>query len=282
MKVFSDIVSLREELSSLKNMNYKIGLVPTMGYLHEGHISLIRTSKGENDITVLSIYVNPTQFALDEDLDNYPTDLENDKKVAKEAGADIIFIPCNEIMYSNNHLTYVTVDNLTNNLCGKSRPTHFNGVTTIVTKLFNIVQPDKAYFGQKDAQQAIIIKKMVNDLNIPIKIIECPIVREKDGLAMSSRNAYLNKNERNKATILYKSLQYAKSLIIKGERNAHKITSNIANMITKESGVNIDYINVVDVNTLEDISILKGNILIAIAVKLGDTRLIDNIRLEVQ
>ena len=281
MKIFDNIIDLRKYLANIRKDNKNIGLVPTMGYLHKGHISLIDKSVQQNDITVLSIYVNPTQFAPNEDYKTYPNDLENDKRLAQDAGADIIFIPNNKIMYPDNYLTYVTVNNLTDNLCGKSRPTHFRGVTTIVTKLFNIVQPNRAYFGQKDAQQVIIIKKMVKDLNIPVDIITCPIIREKDGLALSSRNTYLNNEERQQATVLFESLQLAKSYIDNGEHSASVIETIIRKMITQKPSTNIDYISIVNADTLKNINHIKGNILIALAVKVGNTRLIDNIKLEV-
>jgi len=281
MKIFNDINELRKHLEIYRTEGKTIGLVPTMGYLHKGHISLVQKSVKDNDITVLSIYVNPTQFGPTEDLDKYPKDLENDKKLAKEAGVDVIFIPTNSVMYLDNHATYVNVDNLTDNLCGKSRPTHFRGVTTIVTKLFNIVQPNGAYFGQKDAQQAIVIKKMVKDLNMPIDIIICPIVRENDGLALSSRNTYLNTEERNQATILYESLQKSKECIKNGEQSATIIKDMIKEMIEEKPSATIDYISIVNEDTLEDIDYIQGNILIALAVKIGQTRLIDNLRMEV-
>lgn len=281
MKIFDNIIDLRKYLANIRKDNKSIGLVPTMGYLHKGHISLIDKSVQQNDITVLSIYVNPTQFAPNEDYKTYPNDLENDKRLAQDAGADIIFIPNNKIMYPDNYLTYVTVNNLTDNLCGKSRPTHFRGVTTIVTKLFNLVQPNRAYFGQKDAQQVIIIKKMVKDLNIPVDIITCPIIREKDGLALSSRNTYLNNEERQQATVLFESLQLAKSYIDNGEHSASVIETIISKMITQKPSTNIDYISIVNADTLKNINHIEGNILIALAVKVGNTRLIDNIKLEV-
>lgn len=281
MEIFHDIQKLRQLLDSKRLEGKNIGFVPTMGYLHKGHLSLIKNSAKENDITVLSIYVNPTQFGPNEDLDNYPSDLDNDIKIAKEAGADIIFIPNNEMMYLDNHVTYVNVHELTNNLCGLSRPTHFQGVTTIVTKLFNIVQPKRAYFGQKDAQQAIIIKRMVKDLNIPVDVVICPIIRENDGLAMSSRNTYLNQQERSQATVLYESLQQAKILIEAGESNSSVIKNTMEDIINSKPSASIDYINIVSQENLKDIATIKGNILIAIAVKIGNTRLIDNIQMEV-
>ncbi|GMQ60400.1 pantoate--beta-alanine ligase [Vallitalea sediminicola] len=281
MKILNDINELRKHLEIYRTEGKTIGLVPTMGYLHEGHISLVEKSVTDNDITVLSIYVNPTQFGPNEDLDKYPRDIENDKKLAKEAGVDVIFIPTNSVMYQDNHTTYINVNKLTNNLCGKSRPTHFRGVTTIVTKLFNIVQPNRAYFGQKDAQQAIVIKKMVKDLNIFIDIIICPIIRENDGLALSSRNTYLSIKDRKQATILYQSIQESEECIKSGEHSATIIKDIIRKMIEEKPSATIDYISIVNEDTLEDIDYIKGNILIALAVKFGRTRLIDNLRMEV-
>lgn len=281
MRIIKEIKALRLFLDGMRREGKEIGFVPTMGYLHQGHLSLIQASAKENDITVLSIYVNPTQFGPGEDLDQYPSDLENDKKLAEEAGADVIFIPDHNIMYKDNHATYIQVNGLTNQLCGHSRPTHFQGVTTIVTKLFNIVQPDHAYFGQKDAQQAIVIKRMVKDLNMPITIVVCPIVREADGLAMSSRNTYLSTEEREQATILYQSLQKAKALIDSGERSSETVKAMIRQMIHGKPTAEIDYVSIVSTHTLEDIEILEDKILLALAVKVGKTRLIDNLQMEV-
>lgn len=282
MKIFKNIDELRHFLGSIRREGKSIGFVPTMGYLHKGHLSLIEASVRENDVTVLSIYVNPTQFGPAEDLDQYPRDLENDKKLVKEAGADLIFIPDNEMMYKDHHATYVNVNGLTNQLCGASRPTHFQGVTTIVTKLFNIVQPHRAYFGQKDAQQSIVIKRMVKDLNMPVSVVVCPIVREADGLAMSSRNTYLSIKERKQATILYKALQEAKLKIESGEQSSRIIKSTIEQMIRTQPAAVVDYVSIVSQNTIEDIDDLKGKILIALAVKIGKTRLIDNLQMEVR
>lgn len=281
MKVFHDIQTLRVFLDDIKREGKTIGFVPTMGYLHEGHLSLIEASVKENDITVLSIYVNPTQFGPDEDLDHYPRDIENDKKLAEDAGANVIFIPDHHIMYKNNHVTYVQVNGLTHQLCGQSRPTHFQGVTTIVTKLFNIVQPNRAYFGQKDAQQAIVIKRMVMDLNMPITIVVCPIMREADGLAMSSRNTYLSPEEREQATVLFEALQKAKVLIDSGERSSKTVKAMMTKLIHTKPSATIDYVSIVGTDTLEDIENLEDNILVALAVKIGKTRLIDNLQMEV-
>ncbi len=281
MKIVKEIEALRLFLGGMRREGKEIGFVPTMGYLHQGHLSLIQASAKENDITVLSIYVNPTQFGPGEDLDQYPSDIENDKKLAEAAGADLVFIPDHNIMYKDNHATYVQVNGLTNQLCGHSRPTHFQGVITIVTKLFNIVQPDRAYFGQKDAQQAIVIKRMVNDLNMPITIVVCPIIREADGLAMSSRNTYLGAEEREQATILYQSLQKAKALIDSGERSSETVKAMIRQMIHGKPTAEVDYVSIVSAHTLEDIETLEDKILLALAVKVGKTRLIDNLQMEV-
>jgi pantoate--beta-alanine ligase len=252
-----------------------------MGFLHEGHLSLIRAAKKENDLVVVSIFVNPTQFGVGEDFEAYPRDLDNDAKLSEAAGADVIFNPSISEMYPEKYQTYVEVLEITNKLCGLSRPTHFKGVTTVVNKLFNIVEPDRAYFGQKDAQQVAVIQKMVRDLNMNVDIIPCPIVREVDGLAMSSRNTYLNLEQRNAALVLSKSLFTAKDMINKGNRDAVEIKEAIIKMINSEPLAAIDYVEIVDALTLNDITTIKDSILIALAIKIGRTRLIDNILVEV-
>ena len=251
-----------------------------MGYLHEGHESLIRKASEENDRVVVSIFVNPIQFGPKEDLSTYPRDLERDSKVCERAGADIIFHPENEEMYFNDFSTFVDMNGLTAELCGKSRPTHFRGVCTVVTKLFNIVAPDRAYFGEKDAQQLAVIKRMVRDLNIDIEIIGCPIVREKDGLAKSSRNTYLSVEERNAAIILNKSLTLAKEKIQAGERDSEIIIKLIEEVINSEKLARIDYIEVVDSLSMEKVERIEKSVLVAIAVFIGKTRLIDNFTYE--
>lgn len=281
MMIFNSILKLRQHLEDKRKEGFTVGFVPTMGYLHQGHLSLIKTSVEENDLTVLSIYVNPTQFAPNEDLDKYPRDIEKDKELAQEVGADIIFIPTDEIMYKKGHRTYVNVEGLTEHLCGRSRPTHFQGVTTIVAKLLNIVSPHRAYFGQKDAQQAIVIKRMVEDLNMHVKVVVCPIVREEDGLAMSSRNTYLGESERHQAVVLYKALQEAKTAIGQGLNEASKVRELMHQRVLTQSAARIDYVSIVNEDTLEEVTKIKGKILIAIAVKFGSIRLIDNIRMEV-
>lgn len=249
-----------------------------MGYLHEGHLSLIRIAKEKSDVVITTIFVNPLQFAPNEDYDKYPRDLERDVKLAQSAGCDIIFHPSVEEMYPENFLTYVEVEKLTKVLEGEFRPTHFRGVTTVVAKLFNITKPHIAVFGQKDAQQALIIKQMVRDLNFDIEIIVAPIVREPDGLAMSSRNVYLSESERKDATVLYQSLKLAEKLIEEGERNSGVIISKMEELIKSKPTAKIDYIAIVDPNTLEKVENLSEGkeYLIALAVRIGSTRLIDN------
>jgi len=266
--------------SSLKEQGKKIGLVPTMGFLHEGHLSLVDMAKKSSDVVVVSIFVNPTQFGPDEDYNRYPRDLVRDKKLLRERGVDILFIPTVKDMYPNGYTTYVEVEKLSSVLCGRSRPTHFRGVTTVVAKLFNIVKPDIAVFGEKDAQQAIIIKRMVRDLNFPIKIIIGPTIREKDGLAVSSRNTYLSEDERKDAPILYQALLLAKNLIENGERDVNKIISSMKKLIQKKGSAKIEYISIVRKDTLEPIRWIQGEVLIALAVWFGKARLIDNITMK--
>ncbi len=280
MRIVESIKDVRATVKEWKAKGLKVGFVPTMGYLHEGHESLIRKASEENDRVVVSIFVNPIQFGPKEDLSTYPRDLERDSKVCESAGADIIFHPENEEMYFKDFSTFVDMNGLTAELCGKSRPTHFRGVCTVVTKLFNIVAPDRAYFGEKDAQQLAVIKRMVRDLNIDIEIIGCPIVREKDGLAKSSRNTYLSVEERNAATILNKSLTLAKEKIQAGERDSEVIIKLIQEVINSEKLARIDYIEVVDSLSMEKVERIEKSVLVAIAVFIGKTRLIDNFTYE--
>ena len=254
-----------------------IGFIPTMGYFHEGHLSLARQARINCDIVVMSIYVNPTQFGPKEDLKKYPRNLKRDKKLAEGAGVDVIFSPTNKAMYPDGYLTYVNAGKIANVLCGASRPGHFKGVTTIVSKLFNIIAPDIAYFGQKDAQQAIVIKKMVRDLNFPVKIKVMPIVREKSGLALSSRNSYLNPKEREDARVLYQSLKTAKKLVKSGQKDAKIVKSKIKSLLLSKPAAKIDYIAVVDAENLHPVKKVKKNTLIALAITIGKTRLIDNL-----
>lgn len=282
MKILNTINDIRIAIKEARKNGKTIGFVPTMGYLHEGHLSLVKRAKEENDLVVVSIFVNPTQFGEGEDLETYPRDLERDSNLVKSVGADIVFAPSVEEMYTPGASTYVEIaGDITAKLCGSSRPGHFKGVTTIVTKLFNIVTPDKAYFGQKDAQQVAVIEQMVRDLCFGVEIVPCPIVREEDGLAMSSRNTYLSSEERKSATILSIALARAEEMIRSGERNASKIRVIINEKIKSEPFAEIDYIEIVNARTLEAVEEVKGDILIALAVKIGKTRLIDNTRLEV-
>lgn len=277
MKFVTDISKMRKLSLAAKAEGRTVGFVPTMGYLHEGHLSLIRAARAETDPVVVSIFVNPTQFAPGEDFKRYPRALERDKRLAKRAGTDIVFHPSPLEMYPRGFSTYVEETALSKHLCGRSRPTHFRGVASVVLKLFNIVQPDVAYFGQKDAQQALIIKRMVRDLNVPIEIRVLPIVREADGLALSSRNAYLSPEERNEATVLHTALMEAKKRVIMGEMDASRIKEAIRRTLQSSRRTKIDYVSVVDRDSLEEIEQLRGNVLIALAVFIGTTRLIDNI-----
>lgn len=276
MKIINNIKEIRKQVKGWKNDGLSIALVPTMGYLHEGHESLIKKASEDNDKVIVSIFVNPMQFGINEDLSTYPRNIDRDSDICEKNGASLIFNPSVEEMYTDGFSTFVDLNNLTSGLCGKSRPTHFRGVCTVVSKLFNIVNPDKAYFGQKDAQQLSIIKQMVTDLNFDIEIVSCPIVREADGLAKSSRNTYLNKEERQASTIINKSLKKAKTLIKSGERDSKHVIDFIKNEINKEPLAKIDYVSIVDNNTIKNIKTIEDGSLIAVAVFIGNTRLIDN------
>ncbi|MEA3423252.1 MAG: pantoate--beta-alanine ligase [Bacillota bacterium] len=282
MKIINEVNEIRQIAKKIKRKDLSIGFVPTMGYLHDGHLSLVKAAKADNDIVVVSIFVNPTQFGPNEDLDSYPRNLEKDRKSLENLNVDYLFFPKVEQMYPDGYGTYVNVESgLTNKLCGKSRPGHFKGVTTIVSKLFNIVSPDKAYFGQKDAQQVSVINRMVKDLNFDIEIMTVPIVREKDGLAMSSRNVNLSENERQDALVLSKSLNKAKDLILLDNiKKSDIIKDEMKEILESVDSSRIDYIEIVDMESLESIDIVKGKILIALAVHIGKTRLIDNIIME--
>ena len=277
MKVVKTIAEVREQVKAWKAEGLRVGLVPTMGFLHEGHQSLIIKAVEENDRVVVSDFVNPTQFGPKEDLASYPRDIERDAKLCEEAGADLIFHPEPAEMYAPDYCTFVDMDGLTKGLCGKTRPTHFRGVCSVVAKLFNIVAPDSAYFGQKDAQQLAVIRRMVRDLNFDIRIVACPIIREEDGLAKSSRNTYLNAEERAAAVVLSRALNKGKALIESGEQSAAKVKDVIMEELCKEPLARVDYVEVVDADSIESIKELKGNVLVAIAVYIGKTRLIDNI-----
>ena len=278
VKIIRTVEEMKEFSKKIKESGKPIGFVPTMGYLHEGHLSLVRKAKEENNTVVTSIFVNPTQFAPTEDLDQYPRDEKGDSAKLKKEGVAAIFIPTINEIYPVDYQTYVEVTELTKNLCGRSRPTHFRGVTTIVLKLFKIVNPDRAYFGKKDYQQFRVIEKMCRDLNFDVKIVPCSIVREKDGVAMSSRNKHLTEEERRDAIILHQSLEKGKEIILNGERNSSKIIRTMKNMIgSKKTLKKIDYVSIVDLYTLKDLHYVDRNILIAVAAHFGKVRLIDNI-----
>lgn len=277
MKIIKTIEELRPIIKGWKREGLTVGLVPTMGYLHDGHKSLIVKAVAENDRVVVSDFVNPTQFGANEDLSSYPRDIERDAALCEGAGADIIFHPEPEEMYFPDKCTFVDMDKLTKGLCGKTRPIHFSGVCTVVSKLFNIVTPDRAYFGQKDAQQLAVIKRMVRDLNFDITIVGCPIVREADGLALSSRNTYLNKEERQAALILNKSLTLGKEMIEAGEKNAAKVREAIIKNMETEPLAKVDYVEIVDPENLEPVDTIDAPVLVATAVYIGKTRLIDNV-----
>jgi pantoate--beta-alanine ligase len=276
MQVVKKIGELRNIIKQEKIKGNKIGFVPTMGYLHDGHLSLIKKSKEDNDVTVCSIFVNPTQFGPGEDLDKYPRDIERDMKLLKENKCDILFYPDVKEMYPNGFYTKVTLSILTDKLCGKSRPGHFDGVATVVTKLINIVNPDSAYFGMKDYQQLLVIKRVVEDLNLDVNIVGCPIVRENDGLAMSSRNVYLTEKERESALSLSKSFKLVSQLIEKGIKNPQEIKQEVCKFIETHPFTKIDYVELVDIDTLENLNELKDKFLLALAVFVGKARLIDN------
>lgn len=276
MQIIKTIEELRPIIKGWRKEGLSVGLVPTMGYLHEGHKSLIVKAVSENDRVIVSDFVNPTQFGANEDLSSYPRDIDRDAALCEAAGASLIFHPEPEEMYFPDNCTFVDMNKLTKGLCGKTRPSHFSGVCTVVSKLFHIVTPDRAYFGEKDAQQLAVIRRMVRDMNFDIKIVGCPIVREEDGLAMSSRNTYLNKEERKAALILHKSLTLGENMIKTGEKDAIKVKNAIIKNIETEPLARIDYVEVVDAETLEPVESIEKPILVATAVYIGKTRLIDN------
>ncbi|MDD2497410.1 MAG: pantoate--beta-alanine ligase [Desulfitobacteriaceae bacterium] len=281
MEIINSPAQIQQYALRVKRQGKKVGLVPTMGYLHKGHLTLIKEAKTKCDVVIASIFVNPIQFGQGEDYEEYPRDLTRDADLAKGAGVDVIFAPRVSEMYPKGYQTFIQIESLTERLCGASRPGHFRGVATVVAKLFNIAQPDFAFFGQKDAQQVIIIERMVEDLNMPLKIVRVPIVREDDGLAMSSRNVYLNAEERRQALVLFDSLKAAKSLVAQGERDAARVKEKLIEIISKAPLAEIDYVEIVDGKTVQPVKKLSGEVLIALAVRFGKTRLIDNIILEV-
>ena len=276
MKIIDTIAAIKAERNSLDE---SLGFVPTMGYLHKGHLSLVKKARNENTTVAASIFVNPTQFGPGEDFESYPRDKERDLKLL-EPYTDIVFMPTADELYPAGYNSWVDVEGLTDKLEGASRPTHFRGVTTIVAKLFNIVRPTRSYFGQKDAQQLAVIKKMVKDLNMNLEVIACPTIREPDGLAMSSRNSYLKPDERKAAPVLYQSLKLAEKLYSEGERNAEKIRREMMSLIQQQPAADIDYISIADNETLDEVDEITRPVLVSLAVKIGKPRLIDNLILE--
>jgi len=272
--LISEIRALRQQLSGT------VGFVPTMGYLHKGHLALVKQARIENPHIIVSIYVNPTQFGSGEDFGTYPRELDRDLELLREEGADIVFVPSDNEMYPPEFSSWVDVEKVTERLEGASRPGHFRGVATVVAKLFNIVHPSRAYFGQKDAQQVVVIKRMVTDLNLGINIVVVPTVREEDGLAMSSRNIYLNSQERQAATILFKALDLVRQLRRNGENDANKLRKQMTSLIKKEPLAQIGYVSIADTETLEELNLIDGPALASLAVLIGKTRLIDNMPLE--
>ena len=276
MKIVSTVEQVREEVKKWRQQGLTVGLVPTIGYLHEGHKSLIDKAVAQNDKVVVSVFVNPIQFGPTEDLATYPRDLERDAALCEDAGAALIFHPEKEDMYFDDFCTYIDMDGLTKGLCGKTRPIHFRGVCTVVGKLFNIVHPDRAYFGQKDAQQLAVVRRMVRDLNFDLEIVGCPIIREEDGLAKSSRNTYLSEEERKAAVILHKGLVKGEEMVSAGEKDVKKVLDAITEIIESEPLARIDYVEAVDFDNIETIDTIEGSVLVAVAVYIGKTRLIDN------
>jgi pantoate--beta-alanine ligase len=277
MNITHTIAETREIICRARAEGKSIGLVPTMGFFHEGHLSLMRQARKDNDLVVVSLFVNPIQFGPSEDFRDYPRDLDRDARVAEEVGVDLIFNPSVEEMYREGHNTYVAVRKLTEGLCGASRPGHFLGVTTVVLKLLNIIQPDRAYFGQKDYQQLKVIERMVRDLDVPVEIVPMPIIREPDGLAMSSRNLYLSPEERRAALVLCKSLAYGQELLNQGVTSGEEeLRRKVEEFIEKEPLADIDYVAVVDPEDLDRLAEIEDKALLALAVRIGKTRLIDN------
>ena len=280
MEICYTIKDVRERVNAWKREGLTVCFVPTMGYLHKGHKSLMEAARANNDKVVVSVFVNPMQFGPNEDLESYPRDFEKDSALCESVGVDLIFHPEPEEMYADGFCSYVDMNGLTTELCGKSRPIHFRGVQTVVLKLFNIVKPDTAYFGQKDAQQLAVIKRMVKDLNVDTEIVGCPIVREADGLAKSSRNTYLNPDERKAALILSRSLKLGRELIENGETDSKAVIKAITDSINTEPLAKIDYVDVVDFDTITPVDKIGKSVLVAIAVYIGKTRLIDNFIIE--
>lgn len=277
MEIVKTIESVRKLVKSARDKGKRTGLVPTMGALHIGHISLLETAVKECDFVVVSIFVNPTQFGPGEDFEKYPRPFEADLEICRKAGVDVVFAPEPATLYGRENLTWVNVEKLIEPLCGRFRPGHFRAVATVCAKLFNIVAPDAAYFGQKDGQQALVIKRMVADLNMPLEIVVCPTVREPNGLAVSSRNKYLTDQQRKDAPCIYESLQKCRRLIEAGVTDTGEIITGMRKILSRPSSVEIQYVSIVDAETLQNVDKIAGEVLAAVAVKIGQTRLIDNI-----
>ncbi len=279
MKICKTIAEMKSEARAARRSGKRVGFVPTMGALHEGHLSLVRAARASSDLVTASIFVNPTQFGPNEDLAKYPRWLERDCEMLEKAGVDVVFAPSVEEMYPAGVVTWVTVEELSNKLDGRSRPGHFRGVTTVVAKLFHVVEPDEAFFGQKDAAQVAVIRRMVRDLNLPVEVVVCPIVREPDGLAMSSRNAYLNPDERKRALVLHRSLMRVQELERSGERTASKLIAAGREEFNRDTAVRLDYFEIVNPETLDPVQDVSQGALVAVAAYVGSTRLIDNLLL---
>jgi pantoate--beta-alanine ligase len=279
MKIVKSVAEMKALARAWAGAGKRIGFVPTMGYLHEGHLSLVRESRSRADVTVVSIFVNPTQFGPHEDFQKYPRDLEKDAAYLERGGVDCLFHPEASEIYPPGYRTYVEVQGLQDRLCGRSRPGHFRGVVTVVLKLFEIVRPDLAFFGAKDAQQVLIIRRMAADLDLDVDVVTCPLVREADGLALSSRNAYLSPEERKAALALSTGLRWAEKAVAAGERDAGRLVAGVRSVLEAEPLARIDYVEAVDTETLEPVAEVRGEVLLALAVFLGSTRLIDNVRL---
>jgi len=282
MEVAETIESVRTLVQAARGKGKKIGLVPTMGALHIGHNSLIEAAVRKCNFVVVSIFVNPTQFVPGEDFEKYPRPLDADLQICRKAGVDVVFVPTPEQMYPSENLTWVNVEKLTDPLCGQFRPTHFRGVTTVCAKLFNIVAPNVAFFGQKDGQQAVVIKRMVADLNMPLEIVVCPTVREPDGLAVSSRNKYLTEEQKKDATYIYKSLQKCREMIEAGTTDTETIIAEMRKILSQAPSIQIEYISIVDSESLQNLDRIAGKVLAAVAVRIDPTRLIDNILVDVR
>jgi pantoate--beta-alanine ligase len=282
MEVVETIESVRELVKEARGKGKKIGFVPTMGALHIGHISLIEAAKKDCDFIVVSIFVNPTQFGEGEDFEKYPRPLEADLEICRKTGVDVVFNPAPEQMYQAENITWVNVEKLTKTLCGRFRPGHFRGVATVCAKLFNIVGPDVAFFGQKDAQQAVVIRRMVADLKMPLEIVVCPTVREADGLAVSSRNKYLSEQQKKDATYIYKSLQKCEEMIKAGIKDAGRIVREMQKVLNEVPSIEIEYVSIVDAESLQNLDRVAGKVLAAVAVRIGPARLIDNIVVDIK